>query len=247
MSYDNGTYTINGERYTPDPNHYYGDNVTYVKNSDGTDCVQHEARRARSHGRSDHPHGRHSLQQGAQLCRCLAHRDDVDKRYATETRNGTATYKGSVTNKAGRIDLVSDVNGYTEANFGTGSRPTGFDTDNDGMPDAWETANGLNPNSAADGNAYTLDPAKYYTNIEVYANSLVQDIMLNGNADAIESVEEYYPAYKQPTASTVIRDAPNKWTTTTLQGIISPPARGMVIRVTTYPDGTKESRKVMID
>jgi hypothetical protein len=119
----------------------------------------------------------------------------VDQRYMTETKNGTATFSGSVTGKKGRIDLVSDVNGYTEANFGTGNRPAGFDTDNDGIPDAWETANGLNPNSAADAQLYTLDSRKYYTNIEVYANSLVQDIMLNGNADATEGVQEYYPAY----------------------------------------------------
>ena len=36
---------------------------------------------------------------------------------------------------------------------------------------------------------------KYYTNIEVYANSLVQDIMLNGNGDAAEAAKEYYPKY----------------------------------------------------
>ena len=61
-------------------------------------------------------------------------------------RNGTATYAGSVTKKKGRIDLVSDVNGYTENNFGTGSRETSFDTDKDGIPDAWERANGLDLN-----------------------------------------------------------------------------------------------------
>ena len=63
------------------------------------------------------------------------------------------------------------------------------------MPDAWEKANGLDPNSAADAQTYTLDPKKYYTNVEVYLNSVVQDIMLGGNADATEVVDEYYPAY----------------------------------------------------
>ena len=38
VQYDSGTKTKNGVRYTPDPNHYYGDTVTYVK-IDDTDCV----------------------------------------------------------------------------------------------------------------------------------------------------------------------------------------------------------------
>ena len=110
--------------------------------------------------------------------------------------NGTCTYKGSETNQWGRIDKVSDVNGYTEANFGTGSRPADFDTDKDGMPDAWETANGLDP-AKDDSKLYTIDSQEMYTNIEVYCNSLVQPIMLAGNSDAIEglAVRDYYPAY----------------------------------------------------
>ena len=95
---------------------------------------------------------------------------------------------------AGRIDLVSDVNGYTEENFPTGKRPANWDTDLDGMPDEWETANELDPNDASDAKTYTLDSKGWYTNIEVYANSLVEDIMKAGNADAESSVDEYYPA-----------------------------------------------------
>ena len=33
----------------------------------------------------------------------------------------------------------------------TVARPAGFDTDNDGMPNAWETAHGLNPSVANSG------------------------------------------------------------------------------------------------
>ena len=61
------------------------------------------------------------------------------------------------------------------------------------MPDVWETANGLNPNDASDAQAYTIDPKGWYTNIEVYCNWLVEDIMKAGNQNAIETVEEYYP------------------------------------------------------
>ena len=48
------------------------------------------------------------------------------------------------------------------------------DTDGDGMPDAWEAANGLNPKSSADGVKYNL--SKEYTNLEVYINSLVEKL-----------------------------------------------------------------------
>lgn len=46
---------------------------------------------------------------------------------------------------------------------------TRVDTDKDGMPDDWETANSLNPNSASD--AVTI-ASNGYTNIENYINSL---------------------------------------------------------------------------
>ena len=37
--YDNGLSTISGERYINDTDHLYGENVTYVKNLGGKDCV----------------------------------------------------------------------------------------------------------------------------------------------------------------------------------------------------------------
>ena len=121
------------------------------------------------------------------------HRDEVDARYMEETATGTATYTGSVTKKPGLIDIVADVNGYTEKTFPTGAHPADYDTDGDGIPNEWEIRYGLNPNSAADGKTYTLDTKKYYTNLEVYCNSLVEDIMKQGMADGDNSFEEYWP------------------------------------------------------
>jgi hypothetical protein len=46
------------------------------------------------------------------------------------------------------------------------------DTDHDGMPDAWETAHGLNPNNAADRNGIA---ANGYTHLENYLNELAGD------------------------------------------------------------------------
>ncbi len=80
---------------------------------------------------------------------------------------GTVTYYGSVSGKAGIIDDESDVGGWPTYN----STAAPADTDFDGMPDAWEAANGLNLSIAADRNYYTLDAN--YTNLEVYLNSLV--------------------------------------------------------------------------
>ena len=194
--YDAGTFTIDGERYSKDPNHYYGNSVEYKQNSDGVDCVSIKLDEPVPAGKVT----THSAEQA--FLKVLAYggaslyRDDVDARYAKEAETGEVTYKGSVTGKAGMIDLVSDVNGYTEENFGTGAHPEGFDTDGDGMPDAWETANGLDPNTN-DAAGYDLDPQGFYTNIEVYCNSLVEDIMKAGNTDADDTVDEYYPKTKK--------------------------------------------------
>ena len=209
-NYVNGTYLINGERHTPDPNHYYGDGVTYVKNSSGTDCVSMVLTEPAPTGEVTTHTAENAYNKVLQFAGASLYQDDVDARYFNETKEGTCTYKGSATSYVkdgktysctpiwGRIDLVSDVNGYTEENFGTGSRDAGFDSDNDGMADAWETANGLNPNDASDAKTYSIDSKGWYTNLEVYCNALVEDIMQAGNADATESVDEYYPACVKP-------------------------------------------------
>lgn len=153
-------------------------------------------------------------------------------------------------NKTGIIDKVSDVNGYTEANFGTASRPADFDTDKDGIPDAWETANGLDPNDATDALTYSLDSKEYYTNLEVYANSLVEDIMKQGNADAENKVDEYYPAWKKPTGiSQIITSNPSELAEVkyySLNGtLLSAPQKGINIRKMLFQNGKTVVDKVI--
>ncbi|MCF3109696.1 pectate lyase [Niabella sp. CC-SYL272] len=99
-------------------------------------------------------------------------RDAVDARITHEVRTGTATYKGSVSGLPGIIDTQKDVGGWPVLNASVASA----DSDEDGMPDAWETANGLDPKLA---NANSRDLSAVYDNIEVYINSLVKSITDN--------------------------------------------------------------------
>jgi len=48
------------------------------------------------------------------------------------------------------------------------------DSDNDGMPDSWESDQGLDPNNSADG--AQIDEASGYTHLERYLSSLVANI-----------------------------------------------------------------------
>lgn len=140
------------------------------------------------------------------------------------------------------------MKGYTETNFGTGSRPAGFDTDKDGIPDEWEKANGLNPNDASDALTYSLDAKDYYTNIEVYANSLVENIMKSENADALNAVDEYYPATISTGISQTVVDKGEVASITyyALNGSrLNAPAKGISIRKITYSNGKTVTDKVI--
>ena len=124
--------------------------------------------------------------------------------------------------------------------------------DNDGMPDSWETANGLNPNDASDAAKYTIDSKGWYTNIEVYCNWLVEDIMKAGNAQAEVPFEDYYPTVvgvdMTPSGiSEIIGDAAiDHMTYYDLSGRqVTADYRGMVIERTTYANGQTSTHKYM--
>ena len=202
--FDSGLTTIDGEQCIPDDKHLYGDNVTYYKNSAGKDFVRVKMDSPVEKGTVTTHSAEATYEKVLSYCGASLYRDNVDARYMEEAANGTTTYIGSATktgdgktvvHRAGIIDYVKDQGEYV---LETGSREAGFDSDNDGMADAWETANGLNPNDASDAKTYTLDSKGWYTNLEVYCNALVEDIMQAGNADATESVDEYYPACVKP-------------------------------------------------
>ena len=249
ISYDKGIPSQNGEYYSPDAKNYYGDNVAHVTIS-GKSCVKIKMDAPAPTGDVTTHSAAEAFSKVLAYSGASLYRDEIDARYMEEAKSGTAKYKGSITNSPGIIDKVSDVNGYTEANFGKGSRPADFDTDNDGIPDAWEVANGLNPNDASDALTYSLDSKGYYTNLEVYANSLVEDIMKQGNADAENKVDEYYPAWKNPTGiSQIITSNPSKLAEVkyySLNGtILSAPQKGINIRKMLFQNGKTVVDKVI--
>lgn len=249
VSYDKGTYTYNGEIYSADKKDFYGEAVEH-KTINGVSCVKIKMD-------NPAPTGEITTHSAAQaFSKVLAYggaslyRDEIDARYMEEAKTRTALYKGSITLSPGIIDKVSDVKGYTEANFGTATRPADFDTDKDGIPDAWELANGLNPNDGSDALTYSLDGKGYYTNVEVYANSLVEDIMKQGNADAESKVDEYYPAWKNPTGiSQIITSNPNELAEVkyySLNGtLLSAPQKGINIRKMLFQNGKTVVDKVI--
>ena len=247
--YDKGTYTYNGEIYSADKKNFYGDAVAH-QTIDGVSCVKIKMDNPAPTGEVTTHSAAEAFSKVLAYGGASLYRDEIDARYMEEAKTGTAQYKGSITQSPGIIDKVSDVNGYTESSFGTASRPADFDTDKDGIPDAWELANGLNPNDDSDALTYSLDGKGYYTNLEVYANSLVEDIMKQGNADAENKVDEYYPECKNPTGiSQVISSYPGgiaKVTYYSLNGtLLSAPQKGINIRKMLFQNGKTIVDKVV--
>lgn len=251
VSYDKGVPSLNGEYYSPDAKNFYGDAVAHTTIS-GKSCVKIKMDEPAPTGQVTTHSAAEAYEKVLAYVGASLYRDETDARYMEEAKTGTATYKGSITQSPGIIDKVSDVNGYTEDNFGTGTRPADFDTDKDGIPDEWEKANGLNPNDASDALTYSLDEKGYYTNIEVYANSLVENIMKVENQDALSEVDEYYPT----TVSTGISQIENNQevgnsaiksiTYYTLNGTKLPtPNKGVNIRKIELTNGTIKTDKVI--
>lgn len=121
-------------------------------------------------------------------------RDEVDERIANDAKNGT----GAI--------MESEKSPLMSWPTLTGEKVK--DTDGDGMPDDFEIMHGLEP-LKNDASNYDLDPKKYYTNIEVYANSLVEDIVKSERELAEASFEEYYPVLGQDVYQFAFEDGAN--------------------------------------
>lgn len=86
-------------------------------------------------------------------------RDAVDRRVVDDVRHG----RGRV------IDSQREVGGFPPLR----SAPAPLDSDRDGMPDAWESAQGLDPRNPADRNGTDRHG---YTHLERYLHSLTDGI-----------------------------------------------------------------------
>ena len=132
--------------------------------------------------------------------------DYIDSRYIDETTNGTYTYRGSKQSLYGIIDSQEDAGGYpNETNFKGGEAPV--DTDHDGMPDEWETKNGLNPEDANDGSIITLS-AEGYTNVEMYLNELMGDPLMWTDPDHRPTATPEVTNTPEPVNTPEVSDTP---------------------------------------
>jgi len=86
-------------------------------------------------------------------------RDIVDQRVIRAVRNRTGS----------RINSQNEVGGWPDYNAGGAA----VDSDNDGIPDSWELAHGINPNDARDASNFIHRAPSGYTWIEEYTNSLI--------------------------------------------------------------------------
>lgn len=111
-------------------------------------------------------------------------RDVIDSRVVSDVKNGSYTYKGSNGSNNGIIDTQTDCEGYITYN--STSKPT--DSNDDGIPDEW--ANQYLPQ----GKTYQdIDPETGYCYLELYINSLVDELMKAGyeNAESSPSQNDF--------------------------------------------------------
>lgn len=94
-------------------------------------------------------------------------RDSVERRVISDLKKGTASFTGSLGAAfPGMIDKSFNAEGYLPYKAATPP----IDSDNDGMPDNWEKANGLDPNNPDDRNRTNSDG---YTALEIYLADLM--------------------------------------------------------------------------
>ncbi|PQO35100.1 GDSL-type esterase/lipase family protein [Blastopirellula marina] len=90
--------------------------------------------------------------------------DEHDARILREVASGECQYRGSQTDLPGLPDSQADVGGWET--YPEVRRPNDWDTDQDGLPNAWEREHQLDPHNPADGNQDRN--ADGYTNLEEY-------------------------------------------------------------------------------
>lgn len=99
---------------------------------------------------------------------CSFHRDTLDQRIIQNVKDRTGQFIDVQGNYPHGTPYEQTVNAWPVLR----SVPALPDSDKDGMPDDWEKKNGLNPNDANDAAKISLHG--FYSNVEVYLNSLIK-------------------------------------------------------------------------
>ncbi|MEV0385868.1 Ig-like domain-containing protein [Nonomuraea sp. NPDC050643] len=122
----------------------------------------------------------------------LPRRDAVDARLINEVRTGTGRHINSQKDVGGFLPLPTEV-------------PAPADGDHDGIPDEWETANGLNPENADDAQAVD---GSGYTNLERYLNAIQRAGARNPEVAIISpKIDQVFAAAQDRQSITVQADA----------------------------------------
>ena len=138
----------------------------------------------------------HSAQDAMKIVTCdagatMPMRDDQHVRVVRETIDGTYTYVGSRSGIKGEIDHEDDQGGWE--NYPEEHRADNFDTDQDGMPDWWETCIGSNPSQAnqnddPDGDGWTL--------LEDYLDFMAHPyIIINPNGQGTIDLRQHFAGF----------------------------------------------------
>lgn len=159
-------------KFYVDGNYMDGSNVISANNWNGgvqaENPLQAKADKAFETGMSKTTSAEIAYQQVIHFAGASKVRDGYDELIVQQVMTGIAT---DGKNKNGIIDSQTEVGGFPELKF----YGKFADQDNDGMPDEWEIKMGLNPKDPIDGNKKSL--SQEYTNIEVYINEIVKDLI----------------------------------------------------------------------
>lgn len=127
-----------------------------------------------------------------------------DQRMVSETMSRTTTTKGSRSGKKGLIDSEEDegCEGFDLAKLGMSAaqRDNNWDTDQDGIPDWFETTVGTNPSAANNNDDRDGD---YFTDLEEYLNWIaVPNYRLQAGEKVTIDLKPFFAGYKEPVFET---------------------------------------------